>query len=154
MTNFSLSSPDFNQKDLIPKEYTCVGKNISPKLLWENPPKNTKSFALAIVDPDAPSGDFIHWVIYNIPASANSLVQGVPTESSLENKAMQGLNDFGRIGYGGPCPPKSEKHSYVFTLYALDTMLSLKPKAAYDDLQKAMEGHILGESELIGYFAK
>lgn len=122
--------------------------------MWENPPKNTKSFALAIVDPDAPSGNFIHWIIYNIPPVESSLPQGISTEPSLKNNAMQGINDFGRIGYGGPCPPKSQKHAYVFTIYALDTVLSLKPKASYDELKKAMNGHILEQTELTGYFEK
>jgi len=154
MTNFSLASNDFEAEDLIPKEYTCVGKNISPELHWEHPPKNTKSFALTIVDPDAPSGDFIHWVMYNIPGSVTSLHPGVATRASLENASVQGINDFGRIGYGGPCPPASEKHSYVFTLYALDAMLTLEPKATYAQLKHAMKGHILAETTLTGYFAK
>lgn len=154
MGNFCLTSPDFPSEGAIPKEYTCIGKNISPALGWKNPPKNTKSFALAVVDPDAPSGHFIHWIIYNIPVEVDTLSRAVANELTLENGTMQGRNDFGEIGYGGPCPPRSERHAYVFTVYALDAMLPLQPKASHQELQNTMKGHVLAEAKLIGFFAK
>lgn len=149
-----LSSPCFKDLQSIPKEYSCLGKDISPELVWSAPPKNTKSFALTVVDPDAPGGDFIHWVIYNIPAETDHLMSNIPKKSLLDNGTMQGMNDFGFIGYGGPCPPPRQTHSYIFTLYALDIKISLSPGASYGELQNAVKGHSLAESKLTGYFCK
>ena len=154
MTNFSLTSPHFKEQGLIPKEYTCIGLDGSPELKWEKPPENTKSFALSIIDPDAPSGNFTHWIIYNIPAATRHLLPGITNSTTLPDGSFQGLNDFGFIGYGGPCPPKDQKHSYIFTLYALDSTLSLQASISYSELQKSMKGHILGEAKLTGFFEK
>lgn len=154
MTNFSLTSPDFKEQGLIPKEYTCIGLDGSPELKWEKPPENTKSFALCILDPDAPSGNFTHWIIYNIPATTRHLLPSIANSSTLSDGSFQGLNDFGFIGYGGPCPPKDQKHTYIFTLYALDSILSLQSGTSYSQLQAAMKGHILGEAKLTGFFEK
>ena len=154
MTSFSLTSPSFKDKSPIPKEFTCRGNDTSPELNWEGAPHGTKSFALTIVDPDAPHGDFIHWVIYNIPETVHQLPASFPKKPILENGTMQGMTDFGDIGYGGPCPPKPRTHRYMFTLYALDSMLPLKPGITYADLHKAMKGHILGEVTLTGTFVQ
>ena len=154
MAHFSLSSPNFQDQSPIPKEYACTGTDISPELVWKDFPENTKSFALAIVDPDAPSGHFIHWVVYNIPKETTRLPPKMSKDPLLANGTMQGFNDFGTIGYGGPCPPESQNHHYIFTLYALDSMLSLPPGSSYSGLQNAMKGHIIGEAKLTGTFAK
>ncbi len=138
----------------IPSEYTCSGKDISPELNWEGEPQETKSFALTIVDPDAPGGDFIHWVIYNIPKSKHQLRAHFPKEALPENGTMQGMNDFGNVGYGGPCPPKPRTHCYVFTIYALSETLPLKPGATFAELQKAMKGHALASAVLKGSFSQ
>lgn len=150
----SLISPNFQEQGFIPKEYSCVGQDTSPELRWKDAPPETKSFALTIVDPDAPGGNFIHWVLYNVPATETSLPPNIPLEAVLPNGSMQGFNQFGKIGYGGPCPPLAETHSYIFTLYALDTMLPLPPGSSYAVLKNSMEGHILAESKLTGRFAK
>lgn len=151
---FSLSSPTFKEQGTIPKEYSCMGNDSSPELLWKNPPQTTKSFALTVVDPDVPQGDFIHWVIYNIPAEAQFLAPQIAKNPVLADATMQGMNDFGTIGYGGPCPPESQTHAYIFTLYALDSMLPLPPQTSYTQLRDAMKGHILAEAKLTGSFKK
>lgn len=152
--DFSLTSPSFSNLGIIPKKHSRLGDNSSPELIWKNPPESTKSFALAIVDPDAPGGDFIHWVIYNIPPESHSLSSEMVQDPILENGTMQGINDFGTVGYGGPCPPPPKTHAYVFTLYALDSILPLGPKAFYDELHDAMKDHILSQVSLTGYFTK
>lgn len=154
MAVFSLSSPGFSEQGSIPDQYTCMGEDISPELRWQGAPAETKSFALTVVDPDAPGGTFIHWTIYNIPATANSLPPSLAQKPSLDQKISQGINDFKEVGYGGPCPPAGKTHSYIFTLYALDIILSLPPASSYLELQKEMKGHILAETRLTGFFSK
>jgi Raf kinase inhibitor-like YbhB/YbcL family protein len=123
-------------------------------MAWRDAPSQTKSFAITVVDPDAPGGRFIHWVLYNIPPGSFEMDQNVPQTPLLPSGAMQGLNDFKTIGYGGPCPPQGEKHAYIFTVYALDQLLPLPGGASFDELQAAMQGHILAESKITGFFAK
>src|SRR5438046_2963383 len=114
-----LSSDAFRQGSTIPEQYTCKGKNISPALEWAGIPEGTKSFALIAEDPDAPIGTYTHWVAYNIPADRQNLPAGLPPASRAEG-IMQGKNDFGVVGYGGPCPPMGDKdHRYIFRLFAL-----------------------------------
>jgi Raf kinase inhibitor-like YbhB/YbcL family protein len=146
-----LSSSAFANEGTIPAKFTCDGSNISPALSWTEPPAGTKSFAIIIEDKYAPPASFIHWVIYNIPASTRALQEAVPTEAQLSDGSLQGKNSAGTPGYQGPCPP-SGTHRYVFTLYALDSMLSLSGSANKLGLTLAMDGHILSTAELIGTF--
>ncbi len=154
MENFTLTSPHFKEGSSIPKKHTCTGDDTSPELNWKGAPQNTKSFALTVVDPDAPRGDFIHWVIYNIPKTDHQLPSHFTKKETLENGTMQGMSDFGTLGYGGPCPPKPRTHRYFFTLYALDCELSLKPGATYAQLIEAIKGHELTKATLMGTFAQ
>ncbi len=149
-----VQSSAFSQGGTIPKQYTCDGPDLSPPLSWTGTPEGTKSLALIMDDPDAPVGTWVHWVLYNLPASVHELAEGVPTTETLPNGARQGRNDFRKIGYGGPCPPPGPAHRYFFKLYALDTELSLAPGASKGQLEEAMKGHILGQAELMGRYGR
>ena len=152
-----IKSAAFEANGDIPKKYTCKGADVSPPLVWEGVPAGAKSLALICDDPDAPVGVWVHWVLYGLSPQLKGLPEGVAkTESVVVEKssAMQGLNDFGRAGYGGPCPPPGAPHRYFFKLYALDAAPRLHPKASKAQLLKAMEGHILGQAELVGRFAR
>jgi hypothetical protein len=138
----------------IPKRETCQGADLSPQLAWAGAPANPQSFALILDDPDAPGGTFTHWLVWNIPAAAKELPDNLPKTPQLPGGARQGRNDFGKIGYGGPCPPPGKAHRYYFRLFALDTTLNLKPGAGRRELERAMEGHILARGELMGRFAR
>ncbi len=151
---FTMKSQAFQEGGWIPSQCTCDGKDLSPDLAWSGAPDGTKSFALICEDPDAPMGTWIHWVVFNIPARLSRLPMGVPTTRELAEGARQGLNDFHRIGYGGPCPPKGSTHRYFFTLYALDTILSLDPGIRKEDLLRAMKGHVLSETRLMGRYRR
>jgi len=148
-----IRSTAFREGEMIPSKYTCDGPDISPPLEWSDPPSGTKSFALISDDPDAPVGTWVHWVIFNIPGSERKLEENIPRTEVLKNGARQGKNDFGRIGYGGPCPPGGT-HRYYFKLYALDIELDLKAGATKRDLLKAMEGHVLAETYLMGKYRR
>jgi Raf kinase inhibitor-like YbhB/YbcL family protein len=148
-----LKSSAFQQGASIPTKYTCDGEDISPPLNWSEPPAGTKSFALVSDDPDAPVGTWVHWVTWNIPANARALDENQPKAASLPNGAKQGTTDFRRVGYGGPCPP-SGTHRYFFKLYALDTTLTLPSSATKRDLEKAMQGHVLGQAELMAKYRR
>ena len=148
-----IASSAFHEGDMIPKMYTCDGPDISPPLAWEEVPANTKSFALISDDPDAPMGTWVHWVIFNIPHSVKELPENIPPSKTLENGAQQGTNDFGKIGYGGPCPPRGT-HRYYFKLYALDTMLASQPGLTKAQLVIAMEGHVLAQGQLMGRYQR
>jgi len=149
-----LISPAFKDGGTIPSKYTCDGDDVSPPLEWSNVPEDTKSLALICDDPDAPMGTWVHWVLYGLPADTTSLPEGVPTNEAIEGVALQGTNDFKRIGYGGPCPPPGKPHRYFFKLYALDTELDLKPGAKKKDLEKAMKGHVLAKGQLVGRYQR
>lgn len=149
-----LTSSAFAPGEPIPMQYTCDGEDLSPPLTWENAPAGTEGFALISDDPDAPGRTWVHWVLYAIPPSATGLEEGVPTSETLPDGAVQGTNDFNRIGYGGPCPPPGSPHRYFFKLYALDATLSLAPGATKQELLEAMEGHILAEAELMGTYQR
>ncbi len=151
---FRLTSPAFEQGGGIPARYTCAGENVSPPLEWGEVPEGAKSLALICDDPDAPRGTFVHWVIFNIPPSAKGLAEGIPKEPELSDGSIQGRNDFGEIGYGGPCPPPGPAHRYFFKLYALDTKLDLPPGATKAQVLQAMQGHVLAQTELMGRFAR
>ncbi len=146
--SIQLSSTSFTQNGVIPKQYTCDGADTSPQLSWRELPDNTKSLVLFMEDPDAPMGTFIHWVLFNIPASINELIEGA------KGVGVEGMNDFRRMGYGGPCPPRGSNHRYYFKLFALDTLLSLKGGVKKTDVEKAMQGHILGQGEIMGRYGR
>ncbi|HEX3051710.1 MAG TPA: YbhB/YbcL family Raf kinase inhibitor-like protein [Aggregatilineaceae bacterium] len=152
---FVLHSSDFPPGALIPIRFTCSGSDISPALLWSDPPPETDSLALICEDPDAPRGLWVHWVIYNIPKDTRGLLEAIPKVLELPDGTRQGVNDFGRTGYAGPCPPPGHgKHRYFFRLYALDVSLMLLPDATRADLLQAMEGYILAEAELMGLYER
>lgn len=148
-----ITSSAFAEDGLIPSKYTCDGSGISPPLQWELVPEGTKGIALISDDPDAPVGTWVHWVIFGLPAETRELEEDIPPDEILPNGAKQGTNDFGRIGYGGPCPP-SGTHRYFFKIYALNTELDLAAGATKSDLLNAMEGHILGQGQLIGKYKR
>jgi Raf kinase inhibitor-like YbhB/YbcL family protein len=148
-----IKSSAFGSGEMIPAKYTCDGADFSPPLDWSGSPAGTKSFALVCDDPDAPMGTWVHWVIFDIPPSATMLAEGVTREKELPGGGTQGINDFRKIGYGGPCPPGGT-HRYFFKLYALDAMLGLKPGITKDQLLKAMRGHILAEAQLMGTYRR
>ncbi|MBA7701763.1 hypothetical protein ES703_110509 [subsurface metagenome] len=148
-----ITSPAFEEGGLIPPKYTCDGADISPPLQWDAVPQDTNSIALISDDPDAPMGTWVHWVIFGLPADTKELPENIPPDATLPNGAKQGITDFGKIGYGGPCPP-SGTHRYFFKIYALDTKIDLAAGANKRELLKAMEGHILGQGQLIGKYKR
>jgi len=150
----SLSSAAFQDGETIPIQYTCEGQDISPALGWSELPKETQSLALVMDDPDAPGGVFTHWVLFNIPADSHELPETIPTHAELPSGALQGKNDFGRIGYGGPCPPSGRPHRYQFVLYALDQPLDLTAGVSKRQLLGAMQGHILAQGQLTGIYQR
>ena len=155
--SFPLQSSSFQPNGAIPKKYTCEGDDVSPPLSWSNPPKGTKAYALIVDDPDAPDPKapqtiWVHWVLYNLPASATALPEGVALKS-LPPGTRQGVNDWKRTGYRGPCPPVG-RHRYFFKLYALDTELSDLGEANKAKLEQAMRGHVLATAELVGTYQK
>ncbi len=149
----TLTSPAFENGAMIPAEYTCDGKNISPPLRWGDVPEKTMSIALIVHDPDAPGGDWLHWTVYDLPPTIHSLPEGMPRSKALIFGEKQGMTDFKTLGYGGPCPP-SATHRYYFRIYALDKFLYLEGGASRSDLTAAMQGHILAEGELMGRYQK
>lgn len=151
--SIELTSPAFNHGDAIPAKFSCDGDDISPPLQWQNVPAGTQSLAVIMDDPDAPRGTWIHWVLYNIPAATSELPENVAPADSLPGGGSQGTSSFRRVGYGGPCPPGGS-HRYFFKLYALDNQLDLAAGATKDQLLAAMEGHILGQGELMGTYTR
>lgn len=152
--SFQIISPAFSNDATIPKNYTCDGPDLSPPLSWTGAPSGTKIFALIADDPDAPAGTWVHWVLYNLPATAKDLPEGVKKEEQLPDGTLQGRNDFRKIGYNGPCPPPGKPHRYFFKLYALNSNLSLKAGATKAELESAMKGHVLAQAELIGKYGR
>jgi len=151
--SLQLTSDAFTNGQAIPAKYSCKGEDISPALAWGEPPAGTQSFALIMDDPDAPVGTWVHWVLFNIPATARGLPEALPSDATLPDGSMSGNSSFGSPGYGGPCPP-SGTHRYFFKLYALDEMLAISVGADKGELEKAMVGHILAQAELMGTFSK
>ncbi len=152
--SFQIVSPAFSAGGTISKKFTCDGPDDSPQLTWTDPPAKTQSFALIMDDPDAPAGTWVHWVIYDLPADARELAESVAKQEQLPSGARQGRNDFGEIGYGGPCPPPGKAHRYFFKLYALDAKLGLKTGARKSDVERAMQAHILAKAELIARYGR
>jgi hypothetical protein len=151
---FALTSPSFIEGGTIPTQYTCQGADISPSLQWANQPAGTRSFALVMDDPDAPSGTWVHWVVYDVPENVHEFPEGLPKHDKLPKGGVQGVNDFKKVGYGGPCPPPGSPHRYYFRLYALDIMLNLKARATKAQLLEATQKHRLGEATLMGRFGR
>ena len=154
MEKISISSNAFEDGGSIPTEYTCEGQDYSPALSWGKVPSGTKTVALIVDDPDAPIGTFTHWLIYNIPADKHKLPERVDKKESLADGSLQGVNDFRKIGYNGPCPPPGKPHRYYFKIYALDKRLDLAGGATRSQLEKAMEGHILAKGETMGSYGR
>lgn len=152
--SFAIKSSAFADGGAIPRTNACDGANLSPALNWKDTPAKTESLALIVDDPDAPGGTWTHWIVWNIPGRATGLPQGVPAAGVLDTGARQGKNDFGRIGYGGPCPPPGKPHRYVFNLFALDAKLDLKPGASRRELELAGKRHILAQTKLMGFYKR
>lgn len=150
----NLRSPAFAEGGDIPRKFTCDGPDVSPELVWDEGPAGTQSYSLIMDDPDAPAGTWVHWVYYNIPSSARGVPENVPKVAEVKGGGTQGRNDFGRVGYGGPCPPRGPAHRYFFKLYALNGKLALKPGATKAEVEKAMKGHILAEAQLMGRYRR
>ena len=149
-----LSSTAFDEGQAIPREYTADGRNVSPPLQWQDPPAGTQSWALLCEDPDAPRGTFTHWLLFNLPTAARALAEGVPPETTLANGGLQGVNDFGKVGYGGPAPPPGKPHRYIFKLFALARSLDLQPGSTKAQLLTAMKGQVLAEGLLMGTYGR
>jgi len=147
-----LTSDAFTSNDVIPLRFTGQSGNFSPPLSWSEAPAGVKSFALVCVDPDAPSGMFTHWVVFNIPADYQELKTGLPPKPALLDGVLQGKNDWGEIGYSGPDPPPGKPHRYYFKLFALDTMIDLPAGISHADLRARTSGHVLAEADLIGTY--
>jgi Raf kinase inhibitor-like YbhB/YbcL family protein len=149
-----LTSTAFPEAGTIPEQYTGDGQDISPPLEWKDAPEQTKSYALICDDPDAPRGTWVHWVLFNLPATQHELAAGLPVRGQLSDGAKQGKNDFGKIGYGGPAPPRGKPHRYFFKLYAVDTIVDLPEGATKQHLEQALKGHILAQGQLMGKYAR
>ena len=150
---FKLTSPEFGEGQPIPRKFTCDGLDISPSLSWEDVPAGAKSLALILNDPDAPAGDWVHWVVYNLPAAALHLAEAIPPEKCLMDGTLQGRNSWHQVRYGGPCPP-SGTHHYYFKLFALDCKLKMEAGAERRELLNAMQRHILAETQLMGIYSR
>jgi Raf kinase inhibitor-like YbhB/YbcL family protein len=148
-----LLSPAFEEGQRIPALFTRDGDNISPPLQWRGVPDSAKTLALIMEDPDAPNGLFTHWIIYNLPATLPGLDHEVPAGGHYGGGALQGINDYGGVGYGGPQPPGHEEHRYILRLLALDERLPLGPEADREELLGIMSGHIIDEAQLTGRYA-
>jgi hypothetical protein len=149
-----VTSSAFQPDGVIPKKYSCDGAEVTPPLAWSDPPAGTKSFSLIMDDPDARPTTWVHWVLFDVPADARSLPENLPKTNELANGARQGVNGEPKIGYEGPCPPPGPVHNYHFKLYALDGKLGLKSGATKAEVEKAMKGHILAETQLVGRFGR
>jgi Raf kinase inhibitor-like YbhB/YbcL family protein len=148
-----VTSSAFKNGGPIPAVYTADGDNMSPPLDWSGAPESTRSFVLICDDPDAPTGLFVHWIVYNIPPGVNGFDENVPPYDELYDGIRQGLNDFGRYGYGGPAPPRGT-HRYYFKVYALDRMLDLDGRVTRKDLMRAIEDHILARGQVMGKYTR
>jgi Raf kinase inhibitor-like YbhB/YbcL family protein len=151
--SIKLISTAFQEGGTIPEKFACDGEDLSPPLNWEGVPDDTKSLALILDDPDAPAGTWVHWVVYNLPPTIEGLSEGVIPEREIKGGGFQGMNDFRKIGYGGPCPPEGE-HRYFFKLYALDTLFPFAAGVTKAQLMIAMEGHVIEETHLMGRYRR
>lgn len=150
-----VTSSAFKDGERMPDRYTCIGENVSPDIAWSNVPDKAKTIAMVCDDPDAPTGTWVHWVIFNIPAGVQRIPEAVPHQEKLSDGSIQGINSFGKTGFGGACPPKGHgRHHYFFKVYALDRDLDLDVAATKQDLETAMIGHVLATGELMGIFSR
>jgi len=155
MQTIDIKTSAFSEGETIPVKYTCDSLDVSVPLSWSAPPEGTVSFALICDDPDAPMGTWVHWVLFNIPPGIKELPEGVSiAKDSSFAGAVEGKNDFGKTKYGGPCPPQGLAHRYYFKIYALDKTLDIDKKADKADVEKAMEGHILAQGQLMGKYKR
>ncbi len=154
IATLDFSSPAFEDGDTIPVEYTCDGANSSPPLKWSDVPTGTRSLAVVVDDPDAPSGIFRHWSVIDIPAANRSLQAQQPTDFELKDSIRQAKNDFGHHGYGGPCPPAGEEHEYTFFIYALTELINLEDEARPQDVSAALRGKVIGTGAFSGMYAR
>lgn len=150
---FQLRSDDIQDQQPIPTQHTCDGDDRSPALEWSGAPARTQAFALVVHDPDAPAGDWTHWLVFDLPRTTRALKPGAPASAHVDGGA-QGTNDFGKLGWGGPCPPPGSPHRYMFELYALDAPLGLSPGAKRAEVERAMRGHVLARAHLSGSYAR
>jgi len=148
MSTLKISSSAFSQNGPIPANYTCDGSDVNPPLAFGNVPSFAETLALIVDDPDAPAGTWVHWVVWNIAAGTTGI-----SENSCPEGAVQGMTDFRKRGYGGPCPPRGT-HRYFFKLYALDVSLSLDQNSTKAQLERAMQGHIVAQTELVGVYTR
>ena len=153
-SKMELTTTSFTPGGFIPKRFTCEAADVSPALAWTDPPPGTRSFAIIEDDPDAPSGTFVHWVVYDLPAAYRKLPEALSGNDQMPGGGRQGTNDFSRTGYSGPCPPPGRPHRYFIRLYAVDTILNLRPAATRKELDAAMQGHILAQAELMGRYQR
>lgn len=151
---FRLTSTAFEEGQHIPIDFTGHGQDRSPAMKWTDPPQGTAAYALICADPDAPRGIFTHWLVYNLPAESRELSEGISHREGYPNGTLQGTNDFGRVGYNGPKPPKGQTHRYIFTLYALDCTLDLPAGARREELLRALEGRVRAEAQLTGHYGR
>lgn len=155
---FTFTSFPFAPGDSIPREHTCEGADLSPGLRWTSVPDGTETLALIVDDPDAPGQTFTHWVLFNLPGDTTSLSRNLDVDTEFadaEPTPREGANDFGDVGYGGPCPPPGDgAHRYFFRLYALDTTLDLEQGATKEQVTDAMDGHVVGQADLVGTYER
>ena len=151
---FELQSEVFEKKGYIPDRYTCDAQDFSPPLSWSGIPENAKSLVLICDDSDSPFKIWVHWVVFNIPPETKALKEGISKEALAELSIIEGTNDFGKVGYRGPCPLSGKAHRYSFRLYALDTTLALKEGVSKKDIIEAMQGNILAEAKLVGLYRR
>jgi len=147
-----LKTSAFAKGGFIPARFTCKGLDVSPALAWSGVPAKTHAFALILEDPDAPGGTWTHWLVYDLPATARLIPEDLPKTGEIPGGGWQGVNDFGKIGYGGPCPPPGKPHRYFFRLYALNAPLELNAAASKQQVRDALQGHVAAETELMGRF--
>ncbi len=154
--SIAVYSPAFSYGSRIPVKYTCDGLDMSIPVKWDPStlPKGTKSLVLIMYDPDAPRGVFIHWILYNIPPNTSEIPENLPKKPVVDKIGLQGVNDFGRIGYGGPCPPRGSMHRYFIRVFALDTILDLGPGASISEVENAIRNHILAYGETMGVYGR
>lgn len=153
-TTFALSSTGFADGDFIPKKFTCDGADVSPALSWTSPPQNTKALALIADDPDAPAGTWTHWALFDLPANTRALPENLAKAPELPDGSRQGRNDFGKIGFNGPCPPPGNPHRYFFKLYALDGKLGLAAGSGKQAVENAIKTHTLAQVQLVGKYSR
>lgn len=150
----NVTTPRFEYGKAIPVKFTCDGDDVSPVIRWDNLPKDTASVVLLMEDPDAPMGTFTHWIVYNLPPDSTGMEEIIPKQKTLNNGGFQGRNDFGKYGYGGPCPPEGETHRYYFRVYALKKKLKQEDGANRDALLDAIKDKVIDSGEYMGTYKR